>query len=109
MIRLPAHPRNKYHNKPTVIDGIKFPSKKEGQWYVHYRLLQQHGFITNLKFQVRFPIVVNDVKICVYIADFTFLENGRDVVVDCKGMKTAVYRLKKKLLWATQRIDIQEV
>jgi len=33
-----------------------------------------------------------------YVADFSYLEDGIVIIEDVKGMKTAVYKLKKKLL-----------
>lgn len=58
------------------------------------------------------------VKVCTYIADFAYdlktlsaSENDRfvPIVEDVKGMKTAVYRLKKKLVEAQYGIQIQEI
>ena len=44
-----------------------------------------------------------------YIADFVYEENGVEVVVDAKGYKTEVYKLKKKMMRALLGIDIKEV
>ena len=43
-----------------------------------------------------------------YVADFTYLENGQYVVEDFKGMKTDVYKLKKKLLLWRFGLQIRE-
>jgi hypothetical protein len=37
------------------------------------------------------------------------MENGVTVVEDVKGVKTPIYRLKKKLVKATHGIEITEV
>jgi hypothetical protein len=58
------------------------------------------------------------VKVCTYVADFAYdqktlsaSENDHyvRVVEDVKGMKTPVYRLKKKLVEAQYGIEITEV
>jgi len=67
------------------------------------------GEIINLELQPKFPIEVNGIKICTYIADFRYKErDGTEVVEDCKGFKTDVYRLKKKLVKAIYGIEILE-
>ena len=101
-------PQNKYRNRPCVIDGKWFQSTKEGHRYQELRLLEKAGEITHLLTQVNFPIAVEGQLICTYRADFTYRENGHDIVEDCKGFRTPIYELKKKLLWATQRIIIRE-
>ena len=104
-----AWPQNKYRNRPCVIDGKWFQSTKEGHRYQELRLLEKAGEISHLKTQVRFPIVVNGEKVCVYVSDFTYRTlEGDDVVEDTKGVRTDIYKLKAKLLWATQRIIIRE-
>ena len=100
---------SKYRNKPIVIDGKWFSSRKEAKRYQELRLLEQTGEINHLLTQVNFPINVNGEKICVYRADFTYrTKDGKDIVEDTKGFKTPTYKLKKKLLWAVCRINITE-
>ena len=68
------------------------------------------GEIRNLERQVRFPIIVNGVKVCTYIADFTYEELGGVVVEDVKSeftQKDALFRLKAKLLRVVLGIDIR--
>ena len=70
------------------------------------------GEIRNLERQVRFPIVVNGVKVCTYIADHVYDEMAGRVVEDVKSeftRKDPVYRLKNKLMKACHGIDIREV
>jgi hypothetical protein len=46
----------------------------------------------------------------VYVADFTYLEDGgRRHVVDAKGYKHPVYRLKKRMSAVLLGIEIEEV
>lgn len=104
---------SKYHNKRTTVDGITFASKREANRYVELTLMQRAGLISNLRLQVRYPLVVNGVKVGAYLSDFTYVdEHGIEVVEDVKGgeaTKTAVYRLKKNLMRALHGIAIREV
>ena len=99
---------SKYGNKKTEIDGKVFDSQGEGNRYFQLRILQRAGHIKDLKCQVKFELEINGVKICNYIADFTYLEDGRYVVEDFKGMRTQVYKIKKRLMYAILGVEIRE-
>lgn len=103
----------KYKNKITFVDGIKFDSKAEAKRYMELKFLESAGRISNLQRQVRYQIVVNNMKITTYIADFVYTDDkGHQVVEDQKGGKatmTPLYRVKKKLMKAVHGIDIKEV
>ena len=105
---------NKYRNVTTERDGVMFASKKEAARYQELKVQQHAGWIRDLIVQPRFPLIVNEVKIAVYIADFQYVEceTGQTVVEDCKGGRgtiTPVYRLKKKLMFALYLLDVVEV
>ena len=102
--------RNKYNAKKTEIDGFVFDSKKEARRYQDLTLLERAGEITELECQPKFPIYVNQEKVCTYIADFRYLDIKENayIVEDVKGVKTAIYRLKKKLMKAAYGIEIRE-
>lgn len=101
--------QHKYKAKSIVIDGITFPSTKEGKRYTVLKLLQHAGDITDLKLQPSFPIVVGGVKVCTYKADFSYYDRfGGFIVEDVKGVRTPVYNLKKKLVLAIYGISIKE-
>ena len=100
---------SKYRNEKTVYDGITFDSKKEAARYADLRLLEKAGDITFLHLQEKFPVIIGRDKICDYIADFYYMESGgRYVIEDCKGMRTPVYKLKKRLVEAIYGIKIIE-
>ena len=108
--------RSKYNNTKVIIGIFTFDSKKEARRYQELKLLEKAGGITGLTVHPRFPIIVNDQRICTYIADFKYWIDFSDinitpkcVVEDVKGVKTAIYRLKKKLVFATYGITITEV
>ncbi|MFH1858568.1 MAG: DUF1064 domain-containing protein, partial [Candidatus Omnitrophota bacterium] len=107
--------QRKYKNKPCIVDAIWFASGKEAGRYQELLLLEKAGEISHLKKQVNFPISIDGQLICTFRADFTYRDKeGNDVVEDTKGYrdpKDLAYRLfkmKAKLLWATQRIIIKE-
>lgn len=93
----------KYGNRKTIVDGIKFDSKAEAERYKELRMMEQSGVITDLKCQPKFqliPTFVKDGKTfrgITYIADFSYIQDGRTVVEDVKGYKTEVYKLKRKM------------
>lgn len=100
--------RSKYGAKKTVVDGIKFDSIAEATRYGVLKVIQAAGLISDLRLQVRYDIAVNGRKVCRYVADFVYIENGKEVVEDVKGMKTPVYNLKKKLMEAVFGVVILE-
>jgi hypothetical protein len=104
--------RSKYRNKRCEVDGITFDSQREAARWLELKALESAGAIAALRRQVRIPIVVNGVRVCVYVADFTYVERGRRVIEDVKSSftrKLPVYRLKKKLVKAACGIEIIEV
>jgi hypothetical protein len=108
--RTGAEEMNKYRNKPTVVDGIRFASKREAYRYKILRLLEKTGDISHLAMQPRYDLRVNGLKICTYVADFVYIDrhDNVDVVEDCKGMRTPIYKLKAKLMKACLGITIRE-
>jgi hypothetical protein len=106
--------RSKYAAIRTTVDGITFASKKEAKRYGELKVLLKTGAITRLVLQPMLPLHVPGIsggRITVgkYIADFQYDEGAETVVEDVKGMKTPVYRLKKKLVEALYGIQIREV
>ena len=100
--------QSKYRNIPTVVDGIKFDSKKEARRYGELLLLKKDNAIKNLILQPPFVLKVDGQKICSYIGDFQYEYNGRVIVEDCKGYRTRDYVIKKKLMKAIFGIEIRE-
>lgn len=121
----------KYHNQKKIYDGQAFDSKKEAKRYQQLKLMEKAGVITNLQRQTKYELIPAqyiDGK-CVersvtYIADFEYDElvplrqrsvmveadakMKRHVVEDCKGYRTDVYKLKKKLMLWLHHIQILE-
>lgn len=106
---------NKYKNKKVVIDNILFDSKKEANYYTYLKLLEKAGKITDLELQKKFVLQTSfklngkTYRAITYIADFVYKENGQVHVVDTKGYRTQVYKIKKKLFMKKYGIKIEEV
>jgi hypothetical protein len=105
--------KSKYNAKPTTTDGIRFDSKSEERRYNELLLLERSGVISDLKLQPSFELQpafdYNGEKIrsIKYVADFSYKNSdGTTTIEDVKGMKTEVYKLKRKLfLNAIKAID----
>lgn len=106
---------SKYHNKKTTIDGILFDSKREGNFYTKLKLMRNAGVIWNLELQKKYVLqkafTFNNKKIreISYIADFVYEDKDGLHIVDTKGYRTEVYKLKKKLFIKKYGIDIEEI
>ena len=103
--------RPKYGNKKVTIQGIKFDSKWEGERYLYIKSLERAGVVKDLELQVRYNLLVNDQKICAYVADFRYKREDKDgvwyeIVEDAKGFETPEFKLKKKLMKACLGIEI---
>lgn len=107
---------NKFNARKVKVDGMIFDSRREAARWRDLNLLQRAGKISDLRRQVRFLLTPSffgeDGKAILrassYVADFVYTENGKTVVEDCKGLKTDVYILKKKLMYEKYGILIRE-
>lgn len=109
---------SKYKAIKTKVGREVFDSKKEANRYKQLLILQQAGKISDLQRQRR--ILLQDsftnangehVRPIYYIADFVYIDNEtqKTIVEDVKGMRTDVYKLKKKLFEKKYNIAIKEV
>jgi len=102
--------KNKFNARKTVVDGIRFDSKKESDRYLKLKMLEKYGQIEGLEWQVDYPIIVNGKNCGKYIADFRYKKQGKEIIEDVKSeaTRTSTYRLKKKLVEAIYGIIITE-
>lgn len=109
---------NKYHNKKVIYNGIKFDSKKEMQRYKDLELLESTDYICNLELQKKFLLQEGytnakgkKIRPIYYIADFYYYDyiDNKWVVEDTKGVRTEVYKLKKKLFEYKYNLTIDEL
>ena len=94
---------SKYKNKKTQIDMYVFDSAKEAKRYRELKLLERAKEISNLELQPRFLLQESFKKNgktyrkIEYVADFKYIENGKTIVEDVKGLQTDVFKIKHKL------------
>ena len=100
---------NKFGNRKVKTEEGTFDSEMEYTRWLHLKLLQQAGHITNLRRQVSYVFLHNNILIGTYKADAVYEEEGVEIVEDVKGVRTAVYQLKKKMMRAFHGITIREI
>jgi hypothetical protein len=113
----PTPKPRKYRNQPVEVDGVRFDSKREAQRYQSLMVAYKAGRISDLELQVRFDLhAPNGDLIGRYVADFTYrlvapgmATHGRLFVEDAKGVRTPLYRWKKKHFEAEYGLRILEV
>lgn len=115
--------KSKYNNRkaeyydPQIKETITFDSEKERDYYLILKDREKRGEISHIERQI--PIEIQPaftmpsgekIRAIKYIADFSYLDNKDKFIhfIDVKGMRTEVYKLKKKLL-AYKGIYIEEV
>ncbi len=126
----------KLGNKKVTVDGIEFDSIKEARRYGELKLLQRAGQIEQLELQKEFELIPAQYetfprygktgkrlqdgnrcteKSCVYKADFTYIQNGQQIVEDVKGYRDpasaayAKFVIKRKLMLWRYGIRITEI
>lgn len=108
----------KYHNTKVIYNGIKFDSKKEMQRYKDLELLESTDYICNLELQKKFLLQEGytnakgkKIRPIYYIADFYYYDyiDNKWIVEDTKGVRTEVYKLKKKLFEYKYNLTIDEL
>ena len=108
----------KYHNTRTVLDDMVFDSKAEARRWQQLRLMERGGIIRDLRRQVPYVLIKAGRWLSgkaypktVYKADFVYVVEGTGEVVveDVKGVKTDVYKIKKRLMAERYGITIREV
>lgn len=104
-MRWPLRSVTKYHNKKVCVNGKIFDSKKEALRYIELVRMEQAGFIVDLETQPKFILQSKfkkngkTIQAITYFADFMYKEtkSNKVIVEDVKGVRTEVYKIKKKL------------
>ena len=105
--------RNKYNNKKSSYNGVVYDSKAEAD-YAEFLDISRHAKdpaakVISWERQVRYRFEVNEVHVGDYYLDFLVeYADGRVEHVDVKGVRTGVYKLKKKLMLACHGIGLLE-
>ena len=96
---------NKYNNKKTIVDGIKFDSEMESHYYIYLKQLKEIGEVVDFEIQPTFLLQegfnLNGKKIraITYKADFKVIyKDGHEEVIDVKGKLTEEFKIKRKML-----------
>lgn len=108
---------SKYNARKVKTQEGTFDSMKEYHRWCELKLLQRAGKISNLKRQVRFLLLPSQKdaqtgkvieRELTYVADFVYKKGAETVVEDAKGVRTDVYKIKKKLMLYFYGIRITE-
>lgn len=121
---------SKYNSEKITVDGETFHSKKEARRWQELRLLEKAGKIHDLRRQVPFTLIPTQYETyqrwskktgkrlkdgkrcleqgCAYVADFVYYNGGEQIVEDAKGVRTADYIIKRKLMLFVHGIRIIE-
>lgn len=119
-------PEKVRNTRRKIVDGIEFRSTLEAEAYQLLRTWEKAGAITYLKLQPKFVLQPKmrrfgqTIRAITYTPDFscTLGWSGRPVVVDAKGYRMEVYKLKRKLFmqrypdtafWEWTRADVKEL
>jgi hypothetical protein len=104
--KLKVKKKSKYGNKKIVIDGIKFDSTKEGEYYEKLKLAKKSGELINFYMQVPFRLPGKTT----YWLDFLEIwKNALIRHVDVKVIETAVFKIKKRQVEEIYGIEIETV
>lgn len=93
--------RSKYNARKVRVDGIGFDSQAEADYYCRLKLLLRAGKIDGFCRQARFVVTEgrNGEKGTEYVTDFViFYPDKTYRIVDVKGVKTDVFKLKVKCM-----------
>ena len=97
---------NKYHAKSSIYGGRYFHSQLEAAYAAELDLRIRAKDIKSWTPQIRIPIEINGIKICIYIVDFRVEHNDGTIEwVETKGFWTDVARIKAKLFEAVYLQD----
>ena len=96
---------NKYNARKTTVCGRTFDSKREAEVYLELLAQKQAGEIVRIDFQPSYTLLAGFVdntgknqKPITYTADFfVTYADGRNEVIEVKGVRTRDYLLRKKL------------
>ena len=95
--------KHKYNASPRVVNGIRFDSTKEADYYLSLKLRNDVlFFLRQVPFHLPGGVVLR--------IDFqVFLKDGTVEFVEVKGFETATWKIKKKLAEAEYPITIKVV
>jgi hypothetical protein len=109
----------KYRNTKCEHEGIKFDSQRERSHWFHLIQQQAAGLISDLRLQVAFVLTERKQRddgtwerASKYVADFTYVRDGKLVVEDVKSeatRKNRAYIQKRKQMLDKHGITVKEI
>ena len=105
LVRAQNRKKNKYNARKTVMCGHTFDSKREAEIYLDLLSRKQHGEIIRIGLQPSYTLLAGfkdntgkNQKPITYTGDFfVTYADGRNEVIEVKGVRTRDYQLRKKL------------
>ena len=110
-LHMPRKKPNKYHARKTTVCGRTFDSKREAEIYLDLLSRKQAGEVLRIELQPQYTLLAgfkdnqgNKQRPIPYTADFfvTFAD-GRNEVIEVKGVRTRDYLLRKKMFFHMMR------
>ena len=101
--KLPSVKASKYRNIKKELDGIKFDSTAEANYYASLLLLKKSGVVSSIELQPVFELRPKfqssngkNIRAWKYKADFKVIySDGKTEIVDVKGFETRDYKIKR--------------
>ena len=103
---LPHKRKSKYGAKAVVVDGFRFDSQKEADYYVQLKLRQRDGEVAVFLRQVPMHLP-GGTKLVIDFQEFH--SDGTVHFVDTKGVQTEGFKIKKREVEAHYNVEIEIV
>lgn len=98
--------KNKYNAKKVLLDGKKFDSASEGDYYSELLLQKRAGLIQDIELQAKEELWAYGEHIGNYYVDFKVIHNDGSVeFIEHKGVATDLWKWKFKMLKAKYKND----
>ena len=97
---------HKFGAQKKKVDGIKFPSELEADYYATLKMLQKLEVVLFFLRQVPLHLTGGSKLIVDFLV---FWSDGRVTFEDTKGVQTPVYKLKKREVEALYPIEVKTV
>lgn len=104
-----APKKAKFKNIRTAVGNEILDSGAEARRYEELLLLEHAKKIVAMDRQVKFPLMLGETMLGYYTADFVYWENGKKVVEDVKGARTAMFKWKARHFRAQYGFAITEI
>ena len=104
--QVPKQKRTKYRNKPTYVDDIYFPSKREANLYIRLKSLVEAGEVTRFHRQVIFDLPGGTTCKCDFMVIYP---DGSIRYLDAKGKILPSFIRNQKQVRALYCVEMEPV